>query len=194
MPRKAPPDYDEFQPKEAPDGSAARMKFAEIAEKFIEAKQAVAEAEEFLKSAKERLRQVEEEELPDAMAEANISEFKLEDGSKIAVRDFIIGSLPKDDEARIKALAWVEDHDGAELIRTQVSMKFGVKEHNVALDLAEQLRERGYDVTTDHGIHPQSLYAWARELLRDGKDVDFELLGLTPGRKAFITAPRAKKQ
>lgn len=194
MPKKV--TYEEFQglEREAQPGSEAFQKFAGMVEKYLKAKDDVTEAEEYLSSRKELLRQIEEIELPDAMSEAKMSEFKLDDGSKISIRDFMMGSLPKEPEARQKALDWVEAHEGSEIIKTEVSMKFGKNQHNIALDLAEQLRERGYEVNTDHGVHPQTLYAWCRELVSDGKDVDFELLGVIPGRKAYVTAPRKPRQ
>ena len=61
--------------------------------------------EKELKETKAELRAVAEDQLPAAMAEHNISELKLEDGSTISVSKFYSASIPKDRQE--EAFGWL---------------------------------------------------------------------------------------
>ena len=106
---------------EATDGEIRRI--AELANKQLDLERSVASLEETLKAEKEKLRVVQEHDLPDALAEAGISEMKLADGSRVKAEPFVTAHISKAnvDEAH----AWLIDNGFGQLIKREVVAKFG---------------------------------------------------------------------
>ena len=83
-----------------------------IGNKLIKKKKNLMEEEERLKILKAQIREIEEKELPDAMASCNgMTRFDLEDGSQISVKDDIFCSIRADVKA--DALKWLEENGHA---------------------------------------------------------------------------------
>jgi hypothetical protein len=188
--------HDDFMAEfdEAPKAAPVTLaKLVELGQDLVDAEAGVAALEEALSDAKKRLHHLKTSVLPDAMAEAGLADFSLADGSTIAISDFVSGSLPKDPEKREKAIKWLEEHDGAALIKTDVSLAFGKSQHNQALDLVGRLREEGHEVTVESGVHASTLQSFAKDVLRNGGELDADVLGLFVGRAAKVKAPKAPK-
>ena len=125
-------------------------------------------------------------QLPDIMAEIGLSSFTLADGSRLKVEDMIEGSLPKDPVARASAVAILESIGGAEMIRNEVVVPFERKQHNVAVNLARELQDRGLMVRVQQDVHHMTLKSFVREKLSHGEEVPFEKLGVFVGRRAVV--------
>lgn len=132
--------------------------------------------EEDLKAIRSRLRHLQATQVPEMMMTIGLDTMVSGDWS-VSLQEQVSGSLPKDQEARERAIEWLEDHDAADLIKTDVALKFGRSQHNEALALAAELAEKGFEPQVDHGVHSSTLHAYVRERLRDGQDIDLELLG-----------------
>jgi len=147
----------------------------------------IEEMEEDLKVAKKALYVLKTTRIPDIMTEIQpgLEELKI-DGYKVSIKDFVSGSIPKDEQKRAAAFEWLEEHEGSGLIKTEVSVTFGKSEHNVALALLADLNEQGMAAVLENSIHPQTLQAFARERIRNGEAIDTEVLGLYTGRVAQI--------
>lgn len=174
-------DFEGHGGVSAPPDALASMneKLAEA----IELKEVVDQMEEDLKAAKKQLNHINTSVIPDMMVELGIEEV-VQNGWKVKVDDFVSGSLPKDCERKAKAIAWLEEHEAGDLIKTSVSINFSRSQHNEALDIASKLHEDGYAPNVDSSVHPQTLAAFARERLRSGEPIDTEVLGLYTGRVA----------
>jgi hypothetical protein len=94
--------------------------------------------------------------------------------------------LPKDPDKRDSALAWLEEHEASDIIKTFMTLKFQKSEHNEALSLAAELHERGYDAVTESSVHPSTLIAHVKERLEKGEEVPLDTLGLFAGRRVKI--------
>ena len=71
-----------------------------IGNKLVDKKKNLAKEEERLKVLKAEIREIEEKELPDAMASCNnMTRFDLGDGSQISVKDDLFCSIPEDKRA-----------------------------------------------------------------------------------------------
>lgn len=158
----------------------------EIADQTIELERAALQMEDDLKALKKTLQQMKTQRLPEMMATLGISEC-VREGWRIKISDFISGSLPSDPERRKKALDWLTAHDGESLIKTTVELSFGRSEHNLALSIAAGLREQGLSPDIDSGVHSATLQSFARQKLKDGSDIDTEVLGLFTGKVAKLT-------
>lgn len=127
--------------------------------------------------------------IPDAMAEHNLSEFKLTDGSGVKIGNFVSGSLPKTPIERLFALQLLQEHGGEALIQNELIVNFQKKDHNRATALAEELRAAGYEVNLEGNVHHSTLAAWCREKVRAGERLDFEKLGMFVGRDTKVILP-----
>jgi hypothetical protein len=110
---------------------------------------------------------------------------------KCDLKEFVSGSLPKVDEfgnseKRDKAIEWLEAHEGGDLIKTEVSLAFAKAERERAVALAAELRAKGYEPLVEEGVHSQTLCAFARERMRNGDELDIDVLGLYVGKVANI--------
>ena len=189
--------FDEGTTNTPPDKLAAIVK---LATEGATMEREVATTMGLLELQSGRAHEIKTKLLPDAMAEAGMSNFSLEDGTGIKVEDFVSGSLPKIDEstnetfiasskARADALRFLEENDGASLIKNVISVSFDKSQHNEALALAAELREKGFDCEVKSDVHPQSYMAWAREALKSGVNLDPDLLNLFIGRVAKLDIP-----
>jgi len=154
-------------------------------EETIAFEEAVAQMEEDLKVAKRALNSLKTSRIPDLMTELQMDEIKFR-GWQVKVADFISGSLPKDPEARQRAMEWLEANEGGPLIKTDVALAFTKSQHNEAIDLARRLEEQGFAPSIQSGVHPQTLQAFARERIRNGDQIDTDLLGLYTGKVAKL--------
>ncbi len=144
--------------------------------------------EDTLKERKEALRLVSEQQLPEAMDACNMKEFALKNGLKVTVESIIAGSIPKANET--EALAWLRanKHDG--LIKKAISVALARGQDALGDKVVAQLKKLGVDVVSKDSVHPQTLGAWAREMLRGGKAFPAELLGIYQGRRTKLVAPK----
>lgn len=142
--------------------------------------------EEMLDATKKQIHHQATFVMPEKMTEAGVLEFTLSSGKRVGLKPFVSGSLPKD-AGREKAIAWLEENGGGPLLTTNVVVKFPKSRHGDALELAEDLQEEGYLPTLETGIHPQTLYAFVRERLKRGEEVDADVLGLFVGQKVKVT-------
>ena len=177
-----------------PEGSGKRA-LSMIAAEIIERQNEIAGVEENLSLLKARLRELEYHEMPNAMAALNassgINDFKFNNGVRVAIKDDVQGSIPKEQPQRQEAIDYLLELGGESLYKTTVSVAFGRRQHNEALSLAGELRDKGYEVEVDTTVHHTSLAAWAREMIAKGNDdLDWLRLGLVRFRKAKLTLPR----
>lgn len=142
------------------------------------------------KQLKGELQEITERQLPDLMASAGTAKFETNEGVKVAVRDFVRGTLPKEDYARSKAISYIESMGAEAIIKDQVKIEFGKSEYARAIDFKAQLARDRIPFDSAIGVHPQTLAAFARERLKNGEPIDMALLGLFSGREAKVTLPK----
>jgi hypothetical protein len=142
-------------------------------------------AEEYLKQLKAELHSITTTKLVDALASAGTEEFKTKD-VKVSVKDFISGSLPKDADARNRALQWIESVGASDLIKNHLEMDFDKKQDNMAGQVEEFLEQLGVEFERSRDVHHSTLKAFAGERMAKGEEIPLETLGLFAGRKADI--------
>ena len=145
----------------------------------------IADLEAELKEAKKQLKEVAEEQLPAAMAEHNITELKLEDGSSISVGKFYSASIPKDRAG--EAFTWLVDNNFGDLIKNQVATNFVRGQEAQAEEFANELATRGMPVNTKKWVEPMTLKAFVKDQTEKGNAIPADLFGLYIGEKAKIT-------
>lgn len=161
------------------------------------------EYEAAMKTINEELKKISEYDLPNAMSEAGMSEFKLLDGSKISIKRVYAASVKVAD--RESAFAWMRERGHDSLIKTEVNVPLGKGAHEAAEAIMAKLREQFPDYTPqlDESVHWQTLRAFVKEqveaeelAIQQGESVDDplprELLGVYIIDKAEITPKKDK--
>jgi len=176
--------FDVGSGAQAPDQLA---RLHSLVDETIALEESIKQQEEDLKAQKAHLQKLKTGQLPDLMAELGLTGAPVDRGAyRITINDFVSGSLPKDPEAREKAINLLVSYGAADLIKTEVKASFGRNEHNQALSVAEGLREQGLAVELDSGVHAQTLHKFARERLAKGEPLDLDTLSLYTGKVAKI--------
>ena len=157
---------------------------------MVEIETFIAQAEDDLKAAKKALQNIKTAKLPDIMAELQMDDCT-HAGWNVKLSDFVSGSIPKGENERRAAFEWLKDHEAGGLIKTDIKLSFGREGHNEALALAQDLIKAGHTVDFGETVHPQTLQSFARERIRDGDEIDTDVLGLYVGK--VVKAKEVKK-
>lgn len=176
-------DADALKVKdESVSGIAGLARRAKLLEREIE------ELEASLKEKQESYRLLTETTIPEAMTEAGMRKFVMEDGSMVDIKPFYGASISKARQA--EAFKWLRDHGFDDIIKNTVSVRFGRKEDELATDMINLLRSKGYTPEQTEKVEPQTLKAWVKERIEKGQPVDSELFGVYIGQKAVVATPK----
>jgi hypothetical protein len=133
---------------------------------------------------KEKLKQLQEVDLPLAMAEADVSNVVLADGRKLTIKNEVYASIPKDKTR--DAFRWLNDHGFGDIIKGDVKITFGRGQEEMARGLFDELDHRGLHPLLNQTVHPSTLKAFVKEQLEKGTNIPLELFGATPVTKVVI--------
>jgi len=159
-----------------------------IGNKLVEKKKNLAKEEERLKVLKTEIREIEEKELPDAMASCNnMTRFDLGDGSQISVKDDLFCSIPED--KRAGALKWLE-----ELIKHDVKVSFAKGEYDEADKLISVLNKNFKNIPYDEksSVHAGTLKAFAKERYSLGETLPEEYFSVYEASIAKVKLGKEK--
>jgi hypothetical protein len=178
---------------------------AALARKQLRLQGEVAEATAALKAKQAELDLVSERELPDAMLQLGLEEFKLAGGGLVTIDDDWQASIPlgtktKDPEERARllgqrarALAWLVANGHGALIKRKLEVQFGRGETSLADKLIAFLKKQWPDrkVGDKEEVHAQTLSAFVREQIAQGKMSELPLddLGARHVRRAVVVLP-----
>ena len=147
------------------------------------------------KVAKERLNEFKMRRFPELLeAYGGTSFTDATTGAVVSLELLVAGSLPKDEARRAESIAYVESLGGGDLVKTKVVIEFGRGEEVEASNLVAKLKESAFpfNVTVTKDIHAQTLAAFARERIRDGKEIDCAKAGLYMANIAVPKIPKTK--
>jgi len=155
-----------------------------LANKQVELAQELASLEEGVKAKKEEFRATSEQELPEAMQAAGLSELVLSTGEKITIAEFYNAHISKVNQET--AYNWLVSNGHAGLIKNEVSLKFARDQERIAEETVLALKARGLSPEVRQSVHPSTLKAFVKEQLTSGKDIPSEPFGIYIGSKAII--------
>lgn len=146
--------------------------------------------------------------LPELMASLQVSEFKLDTGEKVYLKEFMTASLPsesqiegeKDDDKRLAlvqrrkdGLAFLNKEGAGAIIKTYLSAELGKDAKKLAEEAEKALAKLGIGARTSVSVHAATLKAWCNERIKAGKKVDEKAFGIFSGKKAVLEMPKEKK-
>ena len=155
-----------------------------LANKQVELAQELASLEEAVKAKKEEFRATSEQELPEAMQAAGLSELVLSTGEKITISEFYNAHISKVNQET--AYNWLVSNGHAGLIKNEVSLKFARDQERIAEETVLALKAPGLSPEVRQSVHPSTLKAFVKEQLTSGKDIPSEPFGIYIGSKAII--------
>lgn len=168
------------------------QRISKIATNIVQEQFVIQALEEDVKARKAKLFELQTVELPEAMDQAGVSEFTTTNGAKIKVAPVVQGSLPNEYSKRSAALDWLRNNGHEGLIKRKISVAFGKGQDDIASLLVDKINELlqseevDAPVSDDPSVHPQTLCAWARELIAEQTPFPADVLGLWIGRKAIV--------
>ena len=151
----------------------------------------ISNIEEMLGAQRDELHDLTSRLLPDAMRAANMLEFKHANGARAKISEIVAGSLPKDEERRAVAIAWLIEAGAEDLIKDKIEAHFGrdkIEKKSLGRALTA-LKKARVDFRRVQDVHAQTLAAFARERLKNGEPTPLEALGLYSGIVAKVTPP-----
>ena len=151
----------------------------------IETEIEIAELE--LQNKKEKFRKLSEEIIPSKMTELGMTSTTMLDGSKVDVVENIYVSIPKDPDKSRACYNWLEDNGLGDIIKNQVGMSFGKGENEDAKKLEDTIKDLGFIPEVKVSVHPSTLKATVKQLVKDGKSVPDNFFNLFIGQKTKIT-------
>lgn len=163
-------------------------KISSLALRQVVLEDELAELEQKLKDKKDDLLRVAERELPDAMSEIGMEEFKLNDGTKIAVKRTFAGTITSKNQAT--AHKWLRVNGHGDLIKHTATVKFIKGQEEKAVALFKQLKKAGLVYTDKEAVNHQTLQAFVREQMtavqEEGAEFPQELFNVFPVQKATV--------
>ena len=143
----------------------------------------VAALEEELKQKKKELLVLQTTTLPEALAEAGVAGFTLDNGARVDVKGFVSAKIPAKHEQ--EAFRWLEENNFGDIIKTQISVDTG-KDLELAREYQAVLEEAGADVHFGRSVHAQTLKAFVKKEVEAGTSIPLELFGAFIGQKTTI--------
>jgi len=167
---------------EVSDGELSTV--SNLASKQLKLTVELAALEAEFKAKKEELRLTSEQELPDAMQAAGLTQIILSTGEKISIKEFYSAHISKANQE--KAYQWLLSNGHEGLIKNEVLLKFGREESETVRETVSALQSRGLAPEIRQSIHPSTLKAFVKEQLTTGNDIPTEPFGIYIGTKATI--------
>lgn len=181
----------EFEDNEPSD--AQRRDLGLLAERAIKEEAEIVQLTRLLAAAITKHNQTVEKDIPDAMQACRMSEFKMLDGRKVAVRDSYIGNKLVDPEG----LDWVEAHEGVDSIKTQIVVELPKGEMETATRILQLLKDdraanRFVKIALERFVHQNTIAAFAKSRVEAGDPPPLELLGVYRKKAAKVGDTRTK--
>lgn len=175
-------DYEQLAQKPLGDNILAQI--AATARDILEAREEVSRREEALKEAQNRLKGLQEDILPELMAEAGQEELTTIDGLKVSIKELVRGQPSKDNEA--EAFAWLRDTGNGGIIKSKLEADLGKADQEKVSAALAALAPLGIRAAPKQTVHWQTLGALVREKLANGEAVPLDLLGVHIWKQAEV--------
>ena len=156
---------------------------AALAQNQIQLEDSIANTEEYLKDLKRQLQHISTQIIPDAFAEAGLSDFTTKDGLKVEISSFVSASITE--AKKEEAHAWLQDNGFGDIIKHMVSVNTG-KDSKLTKKVLRALEKLPINIDQKESVHVGTLKAFLREQVPAGTPVPLELFGAYLGQKTTI--------
>ena len=141
---------------------------------------------------KDRIKDLEESEkyfsqvvIPDMMNAMNLKTMKLKDGSEIEISNkFFATALA---EKKAEAYQWLRDNGLSNIVKNEITVRFGKDEDNKAQQYADLARGQGYEPEQKVAVHASTLRVALEDLHIRGGKIPSEYFSTFDGYRTKIT-------
>lgn len=144
----------------------------------------VAHLDELIKTKLDDLKAVEEKELPELLDSVGMKELTLSTGEKLTLSDHVSVNITK--AAEDDAFSWLEQNGYGDIIKNELTVKFDKDENEKVAVLRQQLTQEGFHPSVKKQVHPSTLKAWSKEVMRKGVMLPTECFSQWVTRKVTI--------
>lgn len=179
-------NYDDLKQEDRGAGDNILAQLSGLAMDQKRAEAAVAQAEEALATAKAELKRISEQEIPDLMDKAEMTDYTTKDGIKIKIKEKVHGSIPKDKEAQ--AFDWLKENKHDDLIKREFKIQFGKNDEAWANKFLADLNKRKRPLAFElkRTVHPSTLSSFVAGQLEQGVDFPMDTFGVFRKRSSVI--------
>lgn len=175
-----------------PAGDNILAVITQLVHEQLAAEELVSSKEEELKEAKNALTYISQNRLPALMSEAGQNLIVTATKYTVEIKDTIRASIPEQNQPA--AFKFLEETGNGAVIKIGLSADFGKGEEaeKKVQQVVKFMTSLGVAPAVKKGVHPQTLCALIRELLRTGQDVPLDTFGAIIQKEAKIKAPKVK--
>lgn len=134
------------------------------------------ELEESLVEKDKQLKQVQCVDIPTLMSQMGVESFKTEEGLVVRVNKKYFCGITK--ERSDEAITWLVDNGHIDMIKRDVAANFTKGQTERAKELMSILDAHGFSYKTKEFVHPQTLKAFVRTEMEDGRPLPVDLFGV----------------
>jgi len=161
-----------------------------LAEQQLHYEREVEELKEQLKEANRKLKDIAEKALPEAMLAVGMSEFKLDIGFKITIKEEVFASIKADSMSG--AIDWFDSHALGDVVKDQVTVSLGKGESALATQFLELAEQIGVPANEKFSVHAGTLKSLVKEQLALGVEFPEEFFSVYPFKKSIIKPYKEK--
>ena len=138
-----------------------------------------------IKELEEREKHFSQTVIPDMMLAMNLKTMKLRDGSELEIdnRFFATALAPK----RAEAYQWLRENGLGNIVKNEITVRFGKDEDNKAMQYATLARGQGYEPEQKVSVNAGTLRVALRDLHERGGQIPSEYFSTFDGYQTKIT-------
>ena len=122
--------------------------------------------------------------IPKLMYDMNLSTLKLKDGSEVSVGKKFHAAAYADKKA--EAIQWLRSNGLGDIVKNEITVKFGLNEDNKAEQYASLARGQGYEPDRKIAVHAGTLRTTLRDYHQKGGSIPAELFTTFEGNQTHI--------
>lgn len=126
----------------------------------------IVQLEDQLKEKKEAARKLSEEDIPQFLAEKGLASITLDNGTEVKITEEVRPGVKVADRPYV--YSWLRDNGYGDLIKSNVSVSFGMGEDSQAIKLKAAIQDLGMVGTEKEDVHYQTMKAFVTEQHKKG--------------------------
>jgi hypothetical protein len=163
-----------------------------LARDLLNVQATIANLETQLKTQKDAEKQLSEIDIPTAMSEIGLTDFRLDTGERVEIKSGVRASIPE--KYRDAAFKWLRDNNLGSIIKNKVVAMFGRGEDSAATALVDELKKDGRNVEQDISVPWNTLTAVVKERREQGLPTPDDILGVYEFKSTKISSPKSSSK
>ena len=134
----------------------------------------IVQLEDQLKEKKEAARKLSEEDIPQFLAEKGLSSITLDNGTEVKITEEVRPGVKVANRPYV--YSWLRDNGYGDLIKSNVSVSFGMGEDSQAIKLKAAIQDLGMGSNEKEDVHYQTMKAFVTEQHKKGVSLPDEFV------------------